>query len=318
MDNLSYGPDSPPKGPPKKSRSFFGKIIRGHGSDTSSAQGTDNDVSQPPKTDAGSSANASDDSLPPLSDLNLRGYAPNCRHRLLDKELAADIRSLLPARLQLFDDWELIYSLEQHGVSLNTLYRNSSPEHQREKLRNSLGNAANPSGSGYAEGVVKNMVSFTPGSSDPSRTTQRPHGYIMVIQDEKKNKFGCFLNEHLRPNDHRRYYGNGECFLWKCEWFEKTKLGQTHAEDPHRMSRFKAFMYTGINDNLIYSNQNSIAIGSSSGNNGLWIDKSLYSGVSYPCDTFGNEILNEHGETGHKFGKFKIISLELWRVGNLA
>ena len=53
-----------------------------------------------------------------------------------------------------------------------------------------------------------------------------------------------------------------------------------------KKSDLKAFMYTGINDNIIYSNHDFIAIGSSNGQNGLFIDKSLLSGVSYSCDTF--------------------------------
>lgn len=245
----------------------------------------------------------SPDELPPLSDLTLTGYTASTRHRLLDGELAGNIRSLLPPRLQLYDSWELVYSLHQHGISLNTLYRNCNPDYQRQLSRTRK--TGRKDEKGYAEGVVSNMVSY---GQDPARGS-RPVGYVMIIEDEHRNKFGCYLNEHLRATDHKRYYGNGECFLWKCEWYD---------EHDKRKQRFKAFMYTGINDNIIYSNPNYIAIGSSKGNNGLWIDKSLYLGVSYPCETFGNEILNEQGHRhGCSFGKFKIINLEVWRVGEL-
>lgn len=228
----------------------------------------------------------------------------------MSKELAANIRLVLPPRLQLYDDWELIYSLDQHGISLGTLYRNSNPVYQRERQRELA--TGKKTQSGFADNVVKTMVDFSKGQDN--HPAPRLNGYVLVIQDDKKNKFGCFLNEHLRPNDHKRYYGNGECFLWKCEWVEGSRPKDASNE---KAQRFKAFMYTGINDNVIYSNTNYIAVGSSSGNNGLWIDKSLDTGVSYPCDTFGNEILNEHGESGHKFGKFRIIGLELWRVGKV-
>lgn len=293
----------------------------------------------------GTSQSTSSEYLPPLSDLDLQGYDKSTRHKLLDAELAANIRSLLPPRLQLYDEWELIYSLQQHGISLNTLYRNSNPDYQKqEQKRKKTGKKVEK---GFAEGVVSNMVLF--GHSDPNKGS-RPHGYVLIIEDEHKNKFGCYLNEHLRVTDHKRYYGNGECFLWKCEWYEdvsraesatkeslsenEKEVGETTSEkltppgedappaEPERKStrrqRFKAFMYTGINDNIIYSNLSFIAIGSSKGNNGLWIDKSLYLGVSYPCDTFGNEILNELGLPTHSFGKFKIMNLEVWRVGDLS
>lgn len=246
--------------------------------------------------------------LPPLSRLTLTGYTSATKHRLLDAELAGNIRNLLPPRLQLFDQWDMVYSLEQHGISLNSLYRNCNPENQLEALRHTKAEK------GFADNIVSGMVTF---GVDTHLKPARPHGYVMVIEDEKHNKFGCYLNEHLRATDHKRYYGNGECFLWKCEWYDAGKLhGARDDGKPHRMRRFKAYMYTGLNDNIVYSNHDFIAVGSSQGQNGLWIDKSLYSGVSYPCDTFGNEILNLH-EHGAKFGKFKVMSLEVWRVGAL-
>ncbi|KAF5211481.1 putative oxidation resistance protein [Clavispora lusitaniae] len=249
--------------------------------------------------------------LPALSDLKFTGYSDSTRHRLLDPELAHNIRNLMPPRLQLYNEWELVYSMDQHGISLNTLYRHCDPEFQRHQLK--LRKSIIHEEKGYAEDVVKNMVTF---SAHEHNKGQRPHGYVMVIQDEKKNRFGCYLNEHLRATDHKRYYGNGECFLWKCEWYDENKRTGSEGE-PHQKERFKAFMYTGMNDNMVYSNHDFIAIGSSHGQNGLWLDKALYSGVSYPCETFGNEILNEPHDNKEKYGKFKVMGLEVWRVGAL-
>lgn len=253
------------------------------------------------------------ESLPPLANLTLLGYNDHTKHRLLDQELASNIRNLLPPRLQLFDDWELLYSMEQHGISLNTLYRVCDPDYQRQQLR--IKKTGKKVEKGFAEGVVNSMVTF--GHHDQN-VGSRPHGYVIIIQDEKKNRFGCYINEHPRANEHKRYYGNGECFLWKCEWYQDTHhhSGDKDAK-PQRKERFKAFMYTGINDNIVYSNHEFVSVGSSHGQNGLWFDKSLDLGISYPCETFGNEILNELGHTGHKFGKFKIMSMEVWRVGLL-
>jgi hypothetical protein len=45
--------------------------------------------------------------------------------KLLNKALAEEIRLLVPPRLQLVDEWSLMYSLEQNGVSLATLYKNA-------------------------------------------------------------------------------------------------------------------------------------------------------------------------------------------------
>ncbi|CAH2353373.1 oxidation resistance protein 1 [[Candida] railenensis] len=268
--------------------------------------------------------------LPPLAPVSLLGYKKSTKHKLLDKELAGNIRNLIPARHQLFDDWHLVYSLEQHGISLRTLYQNSNPAHQREVKRKIKEEK------GFADGVVSSMVVTSSGTSNLSNFShERHHGYVLVIKDETNAKFGCFLNEHLRPMEHKRYYGNGECFLWKVEMYDPRKL--THSSSQGReghpvhgdaveekqkqenkegdtATRFKAFMYTGINDNIIYSDNGFIAIGSSNGKNGLWIDKSLYRGVSCTCDTFGNEILN--GNPEGTTGRFKIMGLELWRIGD--
>jgi hypothetical protein len=60
---------------------------------------------------------------PPLPPLHITGYAPTTTNRVLSRALAEEIRLLLPPRLQLHDTWTLAYSLEQHGVSLATLYK---------------------------------------------------------------------------------------------------------------------------------------------------------------------------------------------------
>ena len=61
---------------------------------------------------------------PPLTPLTLVGYRESTplASRLLEKALAEEIRLLVPPRVQLVDEWKLIYSLEQNGTSLGSLY----------------------------------------------------------------------------------------------------------------------------------------------------------------------------------------------------
>jgi hypothetical protein len=61
---------------------------------------------------------------PPLTPLTLKGYKTSTREagKLLSRNLAEEIRLLVPPRLQLVDDWHVVYSLEQNGVSLATFY----------------------------------------------------------------------------------------------------------------------------------------------------------------------------------------------------
>jgi hypothetical protein len=65
---------------------------------------------------------------PPLYPLTLKGYRDSTTEsaRLLTRAIAEEIRLLVPPRLQLVEDWHLVYSLEQNGVSLGTMYKKCS------------------------------------------------------------------------------------------------------------------------------------------------------------------------------------------------
>lgn len=62
---------------------------------------------------------------PPLYPVNLSGYKEGTPEsaRLLSRALAEEIRLLVPPRLQLVEEWKLVYCLEEDGVSLGTLYK---------------------------------------------------------------------------------------------------------------------------------------------------------------------------------------------------
>jgi hypothetical protein len=61
---------------------------------------------------------------PPLEPLQLLGFSDDTRAdaRLLTVAIAEEIRLMVPARLSIVDEWKLVYSLEQDGASLSTLY----------------------------------------------------------------------------------------------------------------------------------------------------------------------------------------------------
>jgi hypothetical protein len=208
--------------------------------------------------DASDSLSSSIDALG-LPQLELKGYAARTRQRLLTQELAAEIRELLPARLRLYDQWTLLYNLEQHGASLSTLYDHSRPK------------------------------------------TDRRHGYVLIVRDMDGQVFGAYSNEHFHPTtEGRRFYGNGECFLWKSQVVgEEATL------------RFQAFPHTGMNDFDVYCTNRFLSMGGGDGHYGLWLDDNLDHGVSNRCLTYGNEPLSASRDDG----KFKIQSIEVWRVG---
>lgn len=62
---------------------------------------------------------------PPLEPLVLHGYRESTPSpsRLLTTAVAEEIRAMIPERLRIVEDWRLVYSLEQDGASLSTLYQ---------------------------------------------------------------------------------------------------------------------------------------------------------------------------------------------------
>ncbi|SCU93343.1 LADA_0G02564g1_1 [Lachancea dasiensis] len=207
-----------------------------------------------------------------LPQVTLRGYAETTKSRLLTTEICDEIRNLMPTRVQLYPDWHLLYSLQQHGASLHSLYDHVAPE-----------------------------------SKNPGRV-----GYVLLIEDRRGGLFGAYCNEPFRLSESKRYYGNGECFLWKLEKVANINLGddaKNLADDSAHRWRFKGFPYTGVNEFVIYSTSHFFSMGAGDGHYGLWCDDGLMNGVSDPSLTFGNEVLSREGS------KFHIVNLEVWRVG---
>ncbi|KAI5793786.1 hypothetical protein DFH27DRAFT_484982 [Peziza echinospora] len=240
---------------------------------------------------------------PPLPPITLTGYAANTTTRLLSTPIAEEVRQLLPPRLQLHDRWSLVYSLEQHGVSLATLYDKCA------------------------------MREFQKG------------GFVLVVKDDGGGIFGAFVNERFKVSG-GRYYGTGECFLWKASYVdiaqrtaqpkhndnllldssdEEYETQTSTSTSPTSMASstvhlprppqpeptltFKAFPYSGVNDYMILCEQGFLSVGGGDSKYGLWLDNIFEKGVSSTCATFGNEPLSDEGE------KFEIIGVEVWSVG---
>lgn len=240
----------------------------GPSTDSSAASSPARSPTTSPPLHAGTFSYYDDEPLPPIS---LHGYMPTTKNRLLTPEMCDEIRNLMPTRVQLYTDWHLLYSLEQFGASLHSLYANVMPS---------------------------------------SKLTRRV-GYVLVIKDRKGSIFGAYANEPFHPTDSRRYYGNGECFLWKMEKVPNVILGDqssTHEKTRHKW-RFKGYPYTGLNEFVIYCTSEFLSMGAGDGHYGLWCDDGLVNGVCDPSLTFGNEVLSREGN------KFHIVGLEVWRVG---
>ncbi|KAH0834279.1 TLD-domain-containing protein [Lanmaoa asiatica] len=98
--------------------------------------------------------------------------------RVLNEEIADLVRPHLPALTKLPRHWTLLYSLDQHGISLNTLYSRCEPR--------------------------------IPSRAHPNP----PKGGLLVIQDARDAIFGAWLSEGVKL-EKGGYYGSGESFLWR-------------------------------------------------------------------------------------------------------
>jgi TLD len=91
---------------------------------------------------------------------------------------SSQLRPHLPALARLPRKWTLLYSLDQHGISLNTLYT---------------------------------LCEFPP----PRLDAPIQRGALVVLKDAGDALFGVWMGEEgLHPSRGKGYYGSGECFMW--------------------------------------------------------------------------------------------------------
>jgi len=240
---------------------------------------------------------------PPLTPLILSGWASSTKDnaKLLTRALAEEIRLLIPARLQLVEEWNLLYSLEQDGVSLATLYEKS--EDYRGKrggyvlvVRDGLGgifgaylsDILHPNAHYYGTGecflwrasILKAIPDLASLPAPPSADTTNAQRQTTLLHPKSVRS---------TPNT-----SNG--------------ASRSGTSTPERI-RFKAFPYSGINDYMIFCEQRYISVGGGDGHYGLWLDDNLEKGISSTCLTFGNEPLSDEGS------KFDVMGVELWFLG---
>ncbi|RYN36379.1 hypothetical protein AA0119_g5101 [Alternaria tenuissima] len=243
---------------------------------------------------------------PPLTPLSLKGWGGGMREKgkLLSTALAEEIRLLLPPRLQLVDEWKLAYSLEQNGVSLGTLYKQSEDYWGKRGgfvlvvkdgsggiFGAYLSDAPRPSTSFYGNGeCFLWRAHILHGFSDLQMNLPPPPS-----EDTTDAVRMTTISSPKRKGDSLAPPQNGRA----------TKSG---ASTPERI-RFKAFPYSGVNDYMIFCEHSYLSVGGGDGHYGLWLDDNLENGVSDTCPTFGNEPLSDDGK------KFEVMGVELWYVG---
>ncbi|CAJ2508579.1 Uu.00g136050.m01.CDS01 [Anthostomella pinea] len=256
---------------------------------------------------------ASPRGLPSLEPLTLSGYRPDtdADERLLSRGIAEEIRTFLPERLKIMEDWHLTYSLYQNGSSLSTLYQLCEEYRGRRAgfvlvVRDGkdgtfgayLTEAPHPAASYYGTGecFLWRASLHAPLPPPPSADTTDLNYRTTTIASPTSPTSPASTHLSAGVTDPKT-----------------NKLPPTPSQPQAVLGaqsiRFQNFAYTGANDYCMFSETKFLSVGGGSGTYGLWLNDSLSRGHSATCDTFLNQPLSEEGE------KFDVMGVELWVVG---
>ncbi|KAL7620040.1 oxidation resistance protein 1 [Parahypoxylon ruwenzoriense] len=257
---------------------------------------------------------ASPRGLPSLEPLTLHGYRADtdADERLLPRGVAEEIRTFLPERLKIADNWKLVYSLYQDGSSLATLYKLCDEYRGRRVgfvlvVRDGkdgtfgayLTEAPHPASSYYGTGecFLWRASMHAPLPPPPSADTSNINFRTTTIVSPKADRS---YPPSSAPNGTRNHLTPGTT----------DPATNRLAQAPAQSLRFQNFAYTGANDYCIFCETKFLSVGGGQGGTfGLWLNDSLSRGHSAPCDTFLNQPLSEEGE------KFDVLGVEMWIVG---
>ncbi|KAI0118096.1 TLD-domain-containing protein [Hypoxylon sp. NC0597] len=271
----------------------------------------------PPSRPPGRSA--SPRGLPSLEPLVLKGYKPDTEpeERLLARGVAEEIRTFLPERLKIVEDWKLVYSLYQDGSSLSTLYKLCEEYRGRRVgfilvVRDGkdgtfgayLTEAPHPASSYYGTGecFLWRASTHAPLPPPPSADTSNLNFRTKTIAEPTSTTTPPPSNDSQPASAHAQTLAPAPT---------DPATNKLKPQPAAQSIRFQNFAYTGANDYCIFCETKFLSVGGGGGGTyGLWLNDGLSRGHSAPCDTFANQPLSEEGE------KFDVMGVELWVVGS--
>jgi len=122
------------------------------------------------------------------------------------------------------------------------------------------------------------------------------HGHtatILIMQDSGGWKFGWYSSSDWHIKKH--FYGTGESFLFT---FKDTE------------EEIAVYKWTGLNDNIQYSDESSIAMGGDKGKFALYLRKNFFYGTSRRWETFWNEVLSSSED--FEWAKFEVWGFDCY------
>lgn len=204
--------------------------------------------------------------------------------QLLTDALLGKLCSGMPARFLSIPEWTLLYSTEEHGFSLSTMYANCK-EHVGPTI------LAVRDSQGALFGVF-------------ATETWKPHfGHYgtgecflwKAFEEHDRDQSADALSEALTAVDlssNPDLTVSGDCI----------KTSQLAGQLLNTIVKYGA---TGRNNQFMISEKDFVACGCSDGRFGLWLDEAMTFGQSHPTSTFDNDILASES-------KFTILNVELW------
>jgi hypothetical protein len=207
---------------------------------------------------------------PPLTPITLSGFSETTTERVLTDKLAEEIRLMMPTRLQLHDNWELVYSLDQHGVSLATLYARCK--------------AFNASQAGFVI-VVKDRKDHVFGAYVSDYPHVHPHYYgtgecflwkntviphYLLVHPPSHSTSPLHSTAHPTIHKHDRPSSSGrqsqssmEASLLSIHSTADTTRPSSRESDDllSPQHQFKGFPYTGLNDYMILCTPQFLSVG---------------------------------------------------------
>jgi len=176
---------------------------------------------------------------------------------------------MLPARLQIQDRWDLVYSLDQHGVSLATLYSRAkafnSPQagfvvmvnDRREGVFGAyLSDYPHVHPHYYGNGECF-LFKFTQLHYSPTMNlpllAQSPTGPIVASREKEElhHRDRTFFAESIQSDK--------VIYQDRLDIPRPASSGSTETTSPHY--QFKGFSYTGLNDYMILCTPQFLSVG---------------------------------------------------------
>ncbi|KAI3629693.1 hypothetical protein MIR68_011128 [Amoeboaphelidium protococcarum] len=226
------------------------------------------------------------------NEIQLVGLDSSADTPIMNMELANALRRRIPSRFREYNKYQLIFSLQQHGASLNTLYQKCAYFRDYQADRPSICPSfllVQDDGNSIFGAFTTEMWKSHSGSGTAEETRQQLA--YSSSSPLSRSKYGTLTSG-------RSYYGSGECFLFK--WI---------TGDQTSKSSLIPYEWTQKNDYFMLSESDFMAMGSGDGKFGIFIDHELYRGLSSNAPTFSNTIPLC---TDAVKGEFKIVNMEIW------